>query len=626
MRNLLISLAILLIAPPLQAQWRWAGLHGADVRSLIVDSRNPDRLFLGTSSGEVYVSHDGARNWILPRSAPFPGYVIDNLAVDRLGNLWAAAWGLWGGGVIAVSSDEGRTWTRRDAGLEDFSVRAFAVGAKDNRFVVAGGLTGVHRSLDGGETWEKISDQVDVESLAIDPRDRDWIFVGTRRQGWRTRDGGKTWNRIAKGMVLDTDMFAITIDPLQPDNIWVATCGWVYNSRNGGDLWTRYRDGFENRRIQAVAIDPADPSIIWAGSVAGLYRSDDIGLTWSRVTDDRLVVRAIALHARRKQRIVLGVEGDGVFVSNDHGTTFERRSEGLHNLRIASIAVDPLVADRVYAAILFGGSASGIYRSDDAGKTWKRASRTALPEVLTLAVASDGEAGAKFLAGTERGFFASDDGEEWTQTEPSAAPIRVEKLLRLTRERWFAATSEGVFTTRDGGRAWTRVNESSSRAADIAIGSLGGRSALFALTASGLEVFDGERWLAIEGAPSRGRSLAVRSVGGRETVYIAGSNGVGAGAVEDGRWTPVPVPAPAMPNASVFSSVRGALFLASRGRGEILVNDPAGDAWSEVAIPIRNGEITSIAEDPFKPDRIYVGTGGEGLVIFEGTLRRRVEP
>src|SRR6185369_895451 len=170
-RKLLILLAVLTLTTPLAAQWRRAGLFGADVRALISDSSNPDVLFLGTSGGEVYVSRDGAKSWSSPRNGiPFPSYVVDNLVVDRNGRLWAACWGLWGGGVIAVSDNQGKTWTRRDAGLEDFSVRAIAIDPHDANFVVIGGLTGVYRSLDGGGSWERISDQVNVESLALDPR------------------------------------------------------------------------------------------------------------------------------------------------------------------------------------------------------------------------------------------------------------------------------------------------------------------------------------------------------------------------------------------------------------------------------------------------------------------------
>ncbi|HYR28202.1 MAG TPA: hypothetical protein VEU30_07025, partial [Thermoanaerobaculia bacterium] len=236
MRKLLILLTVSLLATPLAAQWRRAGLYGADVRALIVDPKSPDTFYLGTSGGEVYVSRDGAKNWTNPRyGTPFPNYIVDNLMLDRDGKLWAASWGLWGGGVIAVSPDGGETWERRDAGLEDFSVRAIAIDPNDAKFVVAGGLTGVYRSNDAGKSWEKISDQINVESLAIDPRSKDRIFVGTWRQGWRTDDGGKNWKHIANGMVLDTDMFSITLDEKNPDNIWVATCGWVYNSTNGGD-------------------------------------------------------------------------------------------------------------------------------------------------------------------------------------------------------------------------------------------------------------------------------------------------------------------------------------------------------------------------------------------------------
>ena len=295
MRKLLVLLAILTLATSASADWRRANLFGADVRALIIDPSNPDTLYLGTSGGEVYVSTDGAKSWQNPRGGvPFPGYVVDSLVIDRAGRLWAACWGLWGGGAVAVSSDGGKTWDRRDTGLEDFSVRAIAVDPHDADFVIAGGLTGVYRSTDAGETWEKLSDQSNVESLAIDPRTRDRMYVGTWRQGWRTDDGGKTWKLINDGMVLDTDMFSITMDSENPDNMWVATCGWVYNSKNAGNNWTRYRDGFNNRRIHDVEIDPCDRDALYAGSVAGLYRSNDGGKTWYVISDEGLVVNTIA--------------------------------------------------------------------------------------------------------------------------------------------------------------------------------------------------------------------------------------------------------------------------------------------------------------------------------------------
>src|SRR5215218_1471499 len=90
MRKSLILL-MMLVALPLAAQWRRANLYGADVRALVIDPARPDTLYVGTSGGEVYVSTDAARTWRNPRGGvPFPGYVVDNLVIDRTGRLWAA--------------------------------------------------------------------------------------------------------------------------------------------------------------------------------------------------------------------------------------------------------------------------------------------------------------------------------------------------------------------------------------------------------------------------------------------------------------------------------------------------------------------------------------------------------
>jgi photosystem II stability/assembly factor-like uncharacterized protein len=626
MRKLLILLSLVILANPAAADWRRAGLFGADVRALIADPTDPDLLFLGTSGGQVYMSTDGAKTWTNPRNGiPFPGYVVDNLVIDRNGRLWAACWGLWGGGVIAVSDDRGKTWTRRDTGLEDVSVRAIAIDPNDADFVLAGGLDGVYKSIDSGVTWEKLSPHENVESLAIDPRNRDTIYVGTWRQGWRSDDGGKIWKHIDNGMVLDTDMFGISVNPNDPDNIWVATCGWVYNTTNRGDQWTRYRDGFNNRRIHDVEVDPCDPNTVYAGSVAGLYRSDDTGKTWYTVSNEEMVVNSIVLHPQRPDRVIVGIEGDGVYVSQDRAKTFTRVSDGLHNLRITAIVPDPIKKDRVYASVAFGGSASGIYRSEDAGQHWERVSTTHLPEVLSITVAAEKNAEVKYMAGTEKGFFWSNDAAEWTQAAPANTPLRVNKILRFNRTRSFAATSEGVFTTRDGGKTWYRLAGADSRTVDIALGDLAGKRALFALNGSGISVFDGDTWATIVNAPSTGKTIAIRTVAGIEYVFVAGAQGVKAGWVNaDGQW--VPSEAPNAQYASVYGSTRSTdhvLFLTSRQQREILVGTPDQSDWLQLVLPSLNTEVTTIAPDP-NSDRFYVGTVGEGVFVYDGKTERYV--
>ncbi len=608
---------------PVAAQWRRAGLFGADVRALVADPSDPDLLYLGTSGGEVYVSSDGAKSWTNPRAGvPFPGYVVDSLVVDRAHRLWAACWGLWGGSVVAVSDDRGKTWTRRDAALRDLSVRAITVDPNDADFLVVGGLTGVYRSADGGESWDKISDQENVESVAIDPRTHDRIYIGTWRQGWRTDDAGKTWARINNGMVLDTDMFGITIDPKNPDNIWIATCGWVYNTINRGDLWTRYRDGFDNRRIHDVKIDPCDDDIVYAGSVAGLYRSEDKGKSWYLVSPEDLVVNSIVVHSGRPDRIILGVEGDGVYVSNDRGKTFVRSSEGLHNLRITSIVPEPAKKDVVYAAVAYAGAASGVYRSDDGGRNWTKVSTTQLPEILSLSIAPETDAQPKYLAGTEKGFFFSDDAKDWTQATPNDFPIRVNKILRFNQTRFFAATSEGVLTSRDGGMKWYRLGGSDSRTVDITMGNLGKSPALFALSASGITVFDGEKWSAVKDAPKTGRTIGIRNINGVQYVFVAGAQGLKAGRLSmEGDWQAEE--APDAQYAAVYGTTGDQLFLTSRQQREILVGTPAETEWLQITLPVQNTEVTTVAPDPFS-ERFYVGTVGEGVFVYDGKTEKYV--
>ncbi|HEY0788023.1 MAG TPA: hypothetical protein VGE86_05215, partial [Thermoanaerobaculia bacterium] len=613
MRKLAIFLLSLFVSLPLLAGWTRAGLYGADARAIAISPTDPDLMFLGASQGDVYVSTDGGATWSNPRaSTPFPGYVVDNLAIDADGRLWAAAWGLWGGSVIAVSSDNGKTWERRDEGLRERSIRAFAVAPSRADTVVAGGLDGVWISENGGAKWRKISEQVNVESLAIDPRSVSTIYVGTWRQAWRTDDGGRTWKHIATGMVLDTDVFAINIDLKNPDDVWLSTCGWVYNSADRGETWVRQKDGFENRRIHVVERDPRDPKILYAGSVAGLYRSADGGATWSLVSPDTFVITGIAVHAERPDRIVLSTEGDGVYVSKDRGETWARSSAGLYNVRGANVTPDPSVEHRIFATVFFGGTSSGVYVSEDGGATWEKLNETQLPEVLSLVVRHGGS--PRLVAGTENGFWYSDDGAAWERAEPIITPVRVHEIVELNQQRLFAATALGVFTSRDGGKKWYRLGLDDTTA-DIALGRFGSGPALYALTDSGLKVYDGSAWSEVEGAPSRGTTLAVRQEGrDRNMVLVAGSRGVEAGFIDDlHRWTPAA--APKGEYGSVYAvPPSGAVFVAFNDRHEIHLYDGGPPRWKTVGIPTTLRDVAGVAADPFRAKRFYLGTHVQGIL------------
>lgn len=614
---LVLSLS-LLTATSVSASWTRAGLYGADVRAMATDPADPDRLWLGTSSGEVYVSTNGGSSWTPVREGiPFPGYVVDNLLIDRAGRLWASAWGVWGGGVVAVSEDGGRTWSRRDDGVTEVSIRAIAVDPQNEKNLVLGGLNGVWKSTDDGRSWKKVSEHVNVESLAIDPRKPQTVYVGTWRQAWRTDDGGKSWKKIDNGMVLDTDVFNIHLDPRNPDSVWVATCGWVYNTQNRGDLWTRYRDGFENRRVHDIVTDAQNADIVYAGTVAGLYRTIDAGKSWSRISDDKLVINSIMVDARRPNRILVGTEGDGVYVSNDRGKSFVRSSNGLYNLKITSVVPDPSEKGTLYAVVYFGGSSSGIWKSADSGRNWARISDEGLPEIRSLVIRRQGS--PKFLAGTERGIWTSVNGKSWKSAEPAGHPMRVDRIVAWSEARLFAATSEGVMTSRDGGTSWYRLADMKERTVDVALGRFGGQPALYALTTSGVRLFDGAEWRPIAGAPEKGRRIAVRPDREGELLMVAGFDGVAAGLVSrEATWKPVRTPGGASWKEVLDGTTyeRELVVLFDRARREMLLSSAQTPEWTSLAAPVEPSGLMGVSYDPFEPGTLYLATTGQGIFIY----------
>jgi photosystem II stability/assembly factor-like uncharacterized protein len=610
-RILAVLIALCVLGVPADAaKWTRAGLFGADVRAMALDPADPDRLYLGTSQGEVYASEDGGTSWTNPRGAnPFPGFVVDNLVVDSRSRLWAACWGLWGGGVVAVSEDGGRTWERRDEGVSDVSVRAFTVFDSNPDLLFAGGLTGVFRSRDAGVNWEKIGDVPNVESIAVDPGNQKRILVGTWRQAFRTENGGEDWKLASDGMVLDTDIFTITVDREHPDSVWLATCGWVYHSTNGGERWTRHRDGFDNRRIHDIKIDPIDDRRVLAGSVAGLYRTENRGASWSRITDDSLVINSIVVTAARPDRIILGTEGDGVYRSSDGGATFERTSNGLYNVRVAAVVPDPVERGHLYAAVISGNAASGVYHTTDGGETWSRMSRGQMPEVLTLFVQKEGP--ARFIAGTEKGFFISADGIEWT--EPMILPIRVEKIVRHGGKRLFAATSAGVYTSRNGGAAWYRLRGESGRALDLALGTFENETALFVLAEGGLEIFDGRDWWRVREFPENVRRVGHQSLGGVEGLILGTPDGVLVGSADGATWRELDAGSDLAVRVRRASEIDRAIM--SITRSDAVPFAGAAD-WRFVRLPVPERAVSSISSDPVNPSRLYLGTHGDGIFIL----------
>ena len=130
-------------------------------------------------------------------------------------------------------------------------MRAFAVHPRDQGTVYAGTDTGIYRTGDGGDSWEKLEspmNEVPIWALAVDPVDPDTIFAGTRPSAlFRTRDAGRTWDKLSVELVDECPnvvvprVTALLVDPEDHGSIWAGIeVDGVRHSADGGDTWKRW--------------------------------------------------------------------------------------------------------------------------------------------------------------------------------------------------------------------------------------------------------------------------------------------------------------------------------------------------------------------------------------------------
>src|SRR6266481_865591 len=109
-----VALAFLFAIPAVAGnQWQPLGPDGGDVRSLAYDPQNPDRIFLGTSAGQLFLSETGGASWSrLAHLGEGDDYVLDHILINSEdGTMYVSAWSVENaGGDIFVSRDGGRTW------------------------------------------------------------------------------------------------------------------------------------------------------------------------------------------------------------------------------------------------------------------------------------------------------------------------------------------------------------------------------------------------------------------------------------------------------------------------------------------------------------------------------------
>ena len=456
---LLIAMGALLLAASVRpasaaaADWRYLPIWGGDVRTVAFHPEDPELVFAGTSAGQLYVSKNGGRTWAnAGPHLPFPGWVVGTLRFDpnpsdpnpnQPARLWAALWGIWGGGHVAFSDDLGKTWVSRAGGLPNEQVYTLALVPGRPGHMYAGTLGGVYGTEDGGLSWKQLTGALaevqKVTSLWVDADQPETVIAGTWRRAYRSDDGGKTWNGVFEGMVLDSEVFSLTPVPGKPGEVWASTCGWVYQTKDRGGKWERFKEGFQERRTTSFSALPSGRLL--AGTVAGLHVSDDGGKTWRRVGDPGIAVHSIAWHPARPERVILGTEGAGAWISEDGGASVRPSPAGMINTRISTFGI---VGGEILVGVSHAGPFSGLYSSKDGGKSF--GNFQFLPTVLDLALHQ-----GRLFGATQEGLFER-RGEGWHWVRDIGTG-RVEQFISQG-SRLLARTPDGLYELK--GKVFTR--------------------------------------------------------------------------------------------------------------------------------------------------------------------------
>jgi photosystem II stability/assembly factor-like uncharacterized protein len=276
--------------------------------------------------------------------------------------------------------------------------------------------------------------------------------------------------------------------------------GGVWKTTNGGITFTPVFQNEGSYSIGAVVIDPKTPTTIWVGtgeannqrSVGygdGLYRSDDAGRTWRNVglkTSEQ--IGRIAIDPRNPRVVFVAAYGPlwssggerGLYKTEDGGATWNRVLEISEHTGISDVAFDPFNPDVMLAVahqrrrhtwtLIHGGPESGLHKSTDGGKTWRRI-RTGLPSgdlgriVIAYSPAQKGLVYAKVeSSGQPVALYASlDGGDSWERrANVQAQPMYYKNIHADPRnpDRVYVPSVQTQVSD-DGGRTFRDLGERS---------------------------------------------------------------------------------------------------------------------------------------------------------------------
>ncbi|MEO1529482.1 MAG: glycosyl hydrolase [Planctomycetota bacterium] len=292
----------------------------------------------------------------------------------------------------------------------------------------------------------------------------------------------------------------IVVDPKKRSTWYVAACsGGVWKTTNAGVTWKPIFDSQSSYSIGCLALDPNDRFTLWVGtgennsqrSVGygdGLYKSTDGGASFKKVgLEQSEHIGRILVHPNDSDTVYVAAQGPlwkeggdrGLYKTTNGGKDWSKILSISENTGINEVLMDPSNPDILYASayqrrrhtwvLIDGGPESGIHKSIDGGKTWKKINRglpggdkgrigmaisPINPEVIYAIVeAADGNSGF---------YRSSNRGETWSKMSSyvSSSPQYYQEIVACPHQfdRVYSLDTY-MMVSEDGGKSFERLGE-----------------------------------------------------------------------------------------------------------------------------------------------------------------------
>jgi photosystem II stability/assembly factor-like uncharacterized protein len=388
------------------------------------------------------------------------------------------------GGGLYKTVDGGKNWTNvtEMKNIKDYGwlthwglgVTCFAIAPSNNSIIYVGSSGHVFKTQDAGARWQQVYtkstggntysgrglENTCVRSITIDDA-TGAMYVGFFDIGlFKSLDGGNTFERIVQGMDYQNNTFTVLIDPFDKRRLYAGVGEWSVNkgslciSHDAGKNWKAVGkdSGLPDGRVKFICVEAKNSksnSIYASVDEKGIFKSNDLGITWESVRTSNLFknVRGMFIVQGEKPLLYVATAKDkeqtgGIYRSKDQGNTWEKIVSTIDLPNIQSFIKDPVnamvmyVATREYVDEGTGQrTEGGFYKTSDAGLHWERLFKDSF---IQAAVVDKNNPKILYISCSDhnyhdysrgKGVFVSfDGGSTWQKMSDENASLRIDAL------------------------------------------------------------------------------------------------------------------------------------------------------------------------------------------------------